>query len=84
MWRVDIEVPRQPGESRRRISQTVYGSRAEVEQAVVTLRASTAISIRIPLPLAAALAAAAALDDVSIAEEVRIAIANRIRRMGVA
>jgi hypothetical protein len=88
VWRVDTEVPRQPGERRRRISQTVYGSRTEAEQAVLNLRAgateeSEALSIRLPHSLAAALAAAAALDDVSIAEEARIAIADRLRLLGV-
>jgi hypothetical protein len=88
VWRVDIEVPRQPGEPRRRISQTVYGSRTEAEQVVLTLRAgaieeSKALSIRVPRTVATALANAAALDDVTIAEEIRIAIADRLHRLGV-
>jgi hypothetical protein len=42
LWLVDVELPRQPGEPRRRVSRTVHGTEADAEAALVELRRAVA------------------------------------------
>jgi hypothetical protein len=88
VWRTELETPQQPGEQRRRVSKTVYGNRLDGERAVPPLdvgymRQTTAINLHVPTTVAASLAIAASPDSVSVVEEVRIAIADRLRELGL-
>ncbi len=79
-WRVDVELPTAPGESRRRLSRTVRGTRWEAEQVLADLRAGgppagEAFGVRVPPDLAGALRRRAAAEGVSVAEEIRRAVA---------
>lgn len=88
VWRVDVELPRTPGTPRRRLSRRVRGSKSEAEAVLADLVArrssDTARSevvtfgVRLPAEMADALRRAAADDGVSIAEEIRLAIADRV------
>jgi integrase len=42
VWRVDVELPRKPGEPRRRVSRTVEGTEADAEAALEELRRDVA------------------------------------------
>jgi hypothetical protein len=79
-WRVDIEMSRAPGEPLRRISRTVRGTRWKAEQVLADLRAGgptvgETFGVRFPPDLAAALRRRAEADGVSVAEEIRRAVA---------
>ena len=79
-WRVDVEMSRAPGESRRRVSRTVRGSRAEAEQVLGELRAGgpppgETFAVRLPADMAAALRRRSESNAVSNAEEIRRAVA---------
>jgi hypothetical protein len=74
-------MPRAPGESRRRLSRTVRGTRWEAGKVLADLRAAGSPSgvtpgVRVPESLAAGLRRRAESDGVSISEEIRRAIAT--------
>jgi hypothetical protein len=84
VWRVDIELPGNPGKNLRRVSRRVYGSRAEaereLEQILVGASPDTqAFSVRLPRGLAEAVKAEARERGISASEAIRIAVANSYR-----
>ena len=86
-WRVDVEMPRAPGESRRRLSRTVRGTQWEAEQVLVDLRAGgppagETFAVRVPPNLAATLRRQAEADEVAVAEEIRRAVAAWLESKG--
>jgi Ribbon-helix-helix protein, copG family len=79
-WRVDVEIPRTPGDSPGRLSRTVLGTRWEVERVLSKLRADgpprgETFGVRLPEDLAAALRRRAESNGVATAEEIRRAVA---------
>lgn len=83
VWRVDVEVARTPSGDRRRVSRTVYGSRSEAELMLAALLAdpthqTEVFGVRLPVGMAERLRERAAADGVSVAEEIRRAVAEWI------
>jgi hypothetical protein len=84
-WRVDVELLREPGHPRRRVSKTVRGTRPEAEEFLSDLRSENrcdveVLGVRLPVDLSLALRHAAKADGVSVSEEIRLAIVDRLRR----
>lgn len=87
VWRVDVELPREPGSPRRRRSRLVHGSITDAERVLAELRARPdapveTMSAQVSADLADAVRLAAAGDGVSVAEEIRIAFVERTKRVG--
>ena len=84
-WRVDIELPREPGAPRRRKSRTLRGSYADAESELARLSEidrppTVAHSVRIAASVDAELSVLAARNRNSIAQEIRTAISEHLRK----
>ena len=86
-WHLDIEPSHEPGHRMRRDSKTVWGTLRGAETVLANPRAAhrsdvEVLGVRLPVDLSLALRKAAKADGVSVSEEVRLAIDDRIRRRG--